>query len=67
MTQQNAQGTEHECVVLFQRPMSYIYPEFMSRARNVLIIVTTLGDKTVLVFSLLYSLAPKEGFLISLE
>ena len=49
MTQANAQGTEHECVVLFQRPMSHIFPEFMSRARNVLVIVTTLGDNTRLV------------------
>ena len=47
MSQANAQGTEDECVVLFQRPMSLIFPEYMSRARNLLIIVTTLGDKTV--------------------
>ena len=46
MTQVNAQGTEHECVVLFHRPMSVIFPEHMSRARNALIIVTTLGDNT---------------------
>ena len=45
-TDANIQGTEDQCYILLKRPMSRIYPEFMSRARNLLIIVTTLGDTT---------------------
>ena len=43
-TDANAQGTEDQCFVLLKRPMSPIFPEYMSRAKNLLIIVTTLGD-----------------------
>ena len=45
-TDANAQGTEDQCFVLLKRPLSPIFPEYMSRAKNLLIIVTTLGDTT---------------------
>jgi len=37
----NAQGTEDECFIIIRRPWSPIYPEHLSRARKLLIIVTT--------------------------
>ena len=47
----NAQGTEDQCFVLLKRPMGPIFPEYMSRAKNLLIIVTTLGDASFPGFS----------------
>ena len=38
----NVQGTEDECVVILTRPLYQLYPEYISRARNLLIIVTSL-------------------------
>ena len=37
----NVQGTEDECVVMMTRSTNAIYPEYFSRARNLLIIITT--------------------------
>ena len=41
ITDSNIQGTEDECIVILTRPKYLIYPEYFSRARNVLVIVTT--------------------------
>ena len=37
----NIQGTEDECVVILTRPIYRMFPEYISRARNLLVIVTT--------------------------
>ena len=39
----NVQGTEDECIVILTRPLYLLYPEYLSRARNLLIIITTIG------------------------
>ena len=44
LTDSNVQGTEDECVVILTRPMYALFPEYFSRARNLLIIVTTIGQ-----------------------
>ena len=44
ITDKNAQGTEDECFIIFRRPWYPVYPENMARARQLLIIVTTVGE-----------------------
>ena len=44
ITDVNAKGTEDQCFILFRRPMTPIYPEYIGRAKNLIIIVTTLHD-----------------------
>ena len=44
MTDVNAKGTEDQCFILFRRPMAPIYPEYIGRAKNLIIIVTTMQD-----------------------
>ena len=41
----NVQGTEDECIVILARPLYLLYPEYLSRARNLLIIITTIGPR----------------------
>ena len=44
MTNVNAKGSEDQCFILFSRPLTPIYPEYMGRAKNLIIIVTTIQD-----------------------
>ena len=39
----NVQGTEDECIVILTRPLYLLYPEYLSRAQSLLIIITTIG------------------------